>query len=87
MADRRLVVLSEIVAKSQLDLFDTQGKHLEQIELPGEVGSVGVGADLAHDQHGMGIRFINLSEVQQQQVAELSEQAMRRAIEEGGGKS
>ena len=40
MADRRLVVLSEIVAKSQLDLFDTQGKHLEQIELPG-IGSVG----------------------------------------------
>ena len=59
----------------------------EEIELPGEVVSVGVGADLAHNEHGMGIRFINLSEAQQQQVTELSEQAMRKAIEEGGGKS
>jgi len=55
----------------------------EQIELPGEVVSVGVSADLAHDQHGMGIRFLNLSEEQQKQVADLSEQAMRKAIEGG----
>jgi len=59
----------------------------EEIELPGEIVSVGVGADLAHNEHGMGIRFINLSEAQQQQVTELSEQAMRKAIEEGAGKS
>jgi uncharacterized protein (TIGR02266 family) len=59
----------------------------EEIELPGEVVSVGVGADLAHNEHGMGIRFINLTEAQQQQVTELSEQAMRKAIEEGAGGS
>ncbi len=59
----------------------------EQIELPGEVVSVGASADLSHDQHGMGIRFLNLSEEQQKQVAELSEQAMRKAIEGGSGRS
>jgi len=53
----------------------------ELIELPGEVVSVGVSADLAHDQHGIGIRFHNLTDEQQKQVAELSERAMRKAIE------
>ena len=39
MAGGRLVVLSEIVAKSRLDLYDTAGQHLEQVGLPG-IGSV-----------------------------------------------
>ncbi len=53
----------------------------EEIELPGEVVSVGASADLADDEHGMGIRFVNLDEAQREQVAELSEQAMKKAIE------
>ncbi len=53
----------------------------EEIELPGEVVSVGVSANLAKKEHGMGIRFVNLSEAQREQVLELSEQAMKKAIE------
>jgi uncharacterized protein (TIGR02266 family) len=52
----------------------------EEIELPGEVVSVGASADLAVEEHGMGIRFVNLTEVQLKQVAEFSEDAMKKAI-------
>ncbi|MBW2540994.1 MAG: PilZ domain-containing protein [Deltaproteobacteria bacterium] len=52
----------------------------EEIELPGEVVSVGVSANLAREQHGMGIRFVNLSAEQIQLVTEISEEAMKRAI-------
>jgi uncharacterized protein (TIGR02266 family) len=57
----------------------------EQIELPGEVVSVGASADLAHNEHGMGIRFVHLTDAQRQQVADFSEQAMRDAIEGSSG--
>jgi len=57
----------------------------EEVELPGEVVSVGASADLAHDEHGMGIRFVNLTEEQRQQVADFSEEAMRKAIESRSG--
>jgi uncharacterized protein (TIGR02266 family) len=57
----------------------------EEIELPGEVVSVGASADLAHDEHGMGIRFVNLTDAQRQQVADFSEQAMKKAIEGASG--
>jgi len=53
----------------------------EEIELPGEVVSVGVSANLAEEQHGMGIRFLHLTEEQIQQVTEFSEEAMKKAIE------
>ena len=53
----------------------------EEIELPGEVVSVGASADLAEEEHGMGIRFVNLSEAQREQVTELTEQAMKKAME------
>ena len=56
----------------------------EEIELPGEVVSVGASADLAEEKHGMGIRFVNLDEAQLEQVAELSEQAMKKAIHSAG---
>ncbi|MBW2493166.1 MAG: PilZ domain-containing protein [Deltaproteobacteria bacterium] len=52
----------------------------EEIERPGEVVSVGVSANLAREQHGMGIRFVNLSAEQIQLVTEISEEAMKRAI-------
>ena len=39
VAGGKLVVLSEIVAKSQLDVYDKSGGHLEQVQLPG-IGSV-----------------------------------------------
>jgi uncharacterized protein (TIGR02266 family) len=52
----------------------------EDIELPGEVVSVGASADLAAEEHGMGIRFVNLTEVQIKQVTEFSEGAMKKAI-------
>jgi uncharacterized protein (TIGR02266 family) len=52
----------------------------EEIELPGEVVSVGASANLAEEEHGMGIRFVNLSETQREQVAELTEQAMKKAM-------
>ena len=55
-------------------------KSGEEIELPGEVVSVGASANLAKEQHGMGIRFVNLDEAQLELVAELSEQAMKKAI-------
>jgi hypothetical protein len=54
------------------------------IELPGEVVSVGVSANLAEEQHGMGIRFVHLTEEQIQQVTEFSEEAMKKAIESPG---
>ena len=53
----------------------------EEIELPGEVVSVGVSANLAEEERGMGIRFTNLDEAQQKQVAKLYEHAMKQAIE------
>ncbi len=54
----------------------------EEVELPGEVVSLGVSADLAKEEHGMGIRFVNLNEDQQRLVAEFSEEAMKKAIED-----
>ena len=51
-----------------------------EVELPGEVVTVGVSANLAEEKHGMGIRFVNLTEAQSKQVAEFSEQAMKNAI-------
>ena len=56
----------------------------EEIELPGEVVTVGASANLAEEKHGMGIRFVHLSEAQCEQIAEFSEQAMQKAIEEIG---
>ncbi len=53
----------------------------EEIELPGEVVSVDTSANLAEAKRGMGIRFVNLDEAQREQIAELSEQAMKKAIE------
>jgi uncharacterized protein (TIGR02266 family) len=52
----------------------------EEIELPGEVVSVGASADLAGEQHGMGIRFVHLDEAQREQIEEFTEQAMKNAI-------
>jgi uncharacterized protein (TIGR02266 family) len=52
----------------------------EEVELPGEVVSLGASADLAEEKHGMGIRFVNLNEAQREQIAEFSEQAMKKAI-------
>jgi uncharacterized protein (TIGR02266 family) len=52
----------------------------EEIELPGEVVSVGASADLAEEEHGMGIRFVHLTEAQIKLVAEFSEDAMKKAI-------
>jgi uncharacterized protein (TIGR02266 family) len=52
----------------------------EDVVLPGQVVSVGVSANLAEEQHGMGVRFVNLSAAQSEQVAEFSEQAMKNAI-------
>jgi len=52
----------------------------EEIELPGEVVTVGASANLAEEKHGMGIRFVHLNEAQLKLVAELSEQAMKKAI-------
>jgi uncharacterized protein (TIGR02266 family) len=54
----------------------------EEVELPGEVVSVGVSANLAEKEHGMGIRFVNLTEAQRQQVIDFSEEAMMKAIED-----
>jgi uncharacterized protein (TIGR02266 family) len=56
----------------------------EDVELPGEVVSVGVSANLAEEEHGMGIRFVNLTEAQRQQVTEFAEDAMKKAIESAG---
>jgi len=53
----------------------------EEIELPGEVVSLGVSANLAKEQHGMGIRFVHLTEAQARLVEEFSEEAMKRAID------
>ena len=52
----------------------------EEVELPGEVVSIGVSADLSQEQHGMGIRFVDLTTAQQEKVAEFSEEAMKKAI-------
>ncbi len=57
------------------------GRTGEEIELPGEVVSVGVSANLAVEQHGMGIRFVHLTEAQTRLVEEFSEEAMKKAIE------
>jgi uncharacterized protein (TIGR02266 family) len=54
----------------------------EEVELPGQVVSVGVSANLAEKEHGMGIRFVNLTEAQRQQVIDFSEEAMMKAIED-----
>ena len=56
----------------------------EEIELPGEVVSVGASADLSEEKHGIGIRFVNLTEDQQAKVVELSEDAMKKAIQNAG---
>ena len=56
----------------------------EEIELPCEVVTVGVSANLSEEQHGMGIRFAHLSEAQAQLVAEFSEEAMKKAIKSPG---
>jgi uncharacterized protein (TIGR02266 family) len=53
----------------------------EEIELPGEVVTVGVSANLADEEHGMGIRFVNLTDTQRQQLIEFSEDAMKKAVE------
>ena len=57
----------------------------EEIELPGEVVSVEVSANLAEEERGMGIRFVNLDEAQREQVAELYEHAIKKAVEGAGG--
>ena len=57
----------------------------EEIELPGEVVSVEVSANLAEEERGMGIRFVNLDEAQREQVAELYEHAIEEAVEGAGG--
>jgi len=54
----------------------------EDVELPGEVVTVGVSADLSQKEHGMGIRFVHLTEAQHQQVIDFSEEAMMKAIED-----
>jgi uncharacterized protein (TIGR02266 family) len=54
----------------------------EEVELPGEVVSLGVNANLSQEKHGMGIRFVNLTTAQQEKVAEFSEEAMKKAIED-----
>ncbi len=53
----------------------------DEIELPGEVASLGVSADLAQERQGMGIRFVNLTAAQQSQVDDLYKDAMRKVIE------
>jgi hypothetical protein len=55
----------------------------ERLELGGEVVSQDVSADLSHEEPGMGIRFVNLSEEQRKQVSDLYERAMKKAIEGG----
>ena len=57
-------------------------KTAEEIELPGEVASVSVSANLAKEERGMGIRFVNLDEAQLKQVTELYEHAIKKAIED-----
>ena len=57
----------------------------EEVELPGEVVTLGASANLAEEVHGMGIRFVNLSEDQQRLVEEFSEEALKKAIEEPSG--
>jgi uncharacterized protein (TIGR02266 family) len=59
----------------------------EDVQLPGEVVSVGASADLSAEKHGMGIRFVNLTEAQREQVDEFSEQAMKKVIEGAGDPS
>ncbi len=54
----------------------------EEVELPGEVVSIGVNANLSQEEHGMGIRFVNLTTAQQEQVSEFSEEAMRKAVKD-----
>jgi len=54
----------------------------EEVELPGEVVSIGVNANLSQEKHGMGIRFVNLTSAQQEKVAEFSEEAMKRAVKD-----
>ncbi len=38
-------------------------------------------ADLSHEERGMGIRFVNLSEEQRKQVSDLYEQGVKKTIE------
>ncbi len=52
----------------------------EGIELPGEVAAVNVSANLAEEERGMGIRFVNLDDAQRKQVTELYEHAIEKAI-------
>ncbi len=55
----------------------------ERLKLGGEVVSQDVSADLSHEERGMGIRFVNLSEEQRKQVSDLYEHAMKKAIDGG----
>lgn len=54
----------------------------EDLELPGEVVSQDMSADLSHGQRGMGIRFVNLNDDQRKRVNDLYEQRMKEAVEE-----
>ena len=75
-----------VVTESPLPIGTPFNVHIriertgQVIELPGEVVSVGASADLAEEKHGMGIRFVHLTEAQAEQVAEFSEDAMKKAI-------
>lgn len=60
----------------QIHLEETGETHA----LSGEVASVNVGADLRSEEQGMGIRFCNLSDDQQQIVDRLYGQAMSEAF-------
>ena len=52
----------------------------EMIELSGEVASLNLAANLATEERGMGIRFVNLSDAQRQQVSALYEDAIQKVI-------
>ncbi len=52
----------------------------ETHELTGEVSSVNAGADMRSDRQGMGIRFSNLSEAQQELVDRLYGRALDEAM-------
>ena len=62
--------------KLQIHVEDTGETH----ELTGEVASVNMAADLRSEEHGMGIRFCNLSEDDQRLVDRLYGDAMDAAL-------
>ena len=53
----------------------------EQLEILGKVVSQDVSADLSREERGMGIRFVDLSDEQRNQVNELYEHAMKKVSE------